>query len=207
MRWIEEDGRVTAFPESFRLQQRQHFRLRRPAIFQRARWPPRREIRTNGTVTAIAERFDGKPLNSPNDLVVHPDGSIWFTDPFYGINGNYEGFQAQHELKEAVYRVDGKNETDREGFRRSGQSEWHLFLTRLQEALCCRHRGTPREIKVWDVDGILLFATENVSCNSTYPDRALQQPQMAFVATWMETSGRERVPAFRLSRRPGNASG
>ena len=45
----------------------------------------------SGEVTVIADRFDGKPLNSPNDVVVHPDGSIWFTDPPYGIRGNYEG--------------------------------------------------------------------------------------------------------------------
>ena len=62
----------------------------------------------NGTLTLIAARFEGKSLNSPNDIVVHPDGGIWFTDPTYGINGNYEGFQGKPELKEAVYRVDGK---------------------------------------------------------------------------------------------------
>ncbi|MDE3165329.1 MAG: SMP-30/gluconolactonase/LRE family protein, partial [Acidobacteriota bacterium] len=60
----------------------------------------------DGTVTVIADKFNGKPLNSPNDIVVHPDGSIWFTDPPYGILGNYEGFAAKQELKEAVYRVD-----------------------------------------------------------------------------------------------------
>ena len=48
----------------------------------------------------IADKYNGKPLNSPNDVVVHPDGSIWFTDPPYGIMGNYEGFQAKQENKE-----------------------------------------------------------------------------------------------------------
>ena len=52
-------------------------------------------------------KFQGKRLNSPNDIVVHPDGGIWFTDPTYGINGNYEGFQSRAgESNEAVYRVD-----------------------------------------------------------------------------------------------------
>src|SRR5438309_11096287 len=58
----------------------------------------------NGTVTVIADRFQGKRLISPNDIVVHPDGGVWFTDPPYGINGSYEGFKADKELKEAVYR-------------------------------------------------------------------------------------------------------
>jgi gluconolactonase len=62
----------------------------------------------DGSVTVIADKYNGKPLNSPNDVVVHPDGSIWFTDPPYGIMGNYEGNQSKPELKEAVYRVDPK---------------------------------------------------------------------------------------------------
>jgi gluconolactonase len=60
----------------------------------------------DGSVTVIADKYNGKPLNSPNDIVVHPDGGIWFTDPPYGIMGNYEGYQAKQENKEAVYRVD-----------------------------------------------------------------------------------------------------
>src|SRR5438876_879858 len=63
---------------------------------------------SNLSVTVVADKFEGKRLNSPNDIAVHPDGSIWFTDPKYGINGNYEGFKADSELHVAVYRVDGK---------------------------------------------------------------------------------------------------
>ena len=48
----------------------------------------------DGSVTTIAEHYDGKRLNSPNDVVVHPDGGIWFTDPPYGIRGDYEGSSA-----------------------------------------------------------------------------------------------------------------
>jgi gluconolactonase len=68
----------------------------------------RRVTRTeyDGSITVIANEFGGKPLNSPNDVVVKSDGSIWFTDPHYGILTNYEGFQAAQELPCNVYRVD-----------------------------------------------------------------------------------------------------
>ena len=50
----------------------------------------------------------GKGFNAPNDAVVHPnDGSIWFTDPVFGLPGNYEGNQAESETAQAVYRIDG----------------------------------------------------------------------------------------------------
>ncbi len=68
----------------------------------------RRVTRTelDGSITVIADAFEGKPLNSPNDVVVKSDDSIWFTDPHYGIMTNYEGFAAEQELPCHVYRVD-----------------------------------------------------------------------------------------------------
>jgi gluconolactonase len=57
----------------------------------------------------ILDRFDGKRLNSPNDVVVKSDDSIWFTDPPFGILGNYEGERAEPELPTNVYRVDGRS--------------------------------------------------------------------------------------------------
>src|ERR1700738_711585 len=71
----------------------------------------RRVTRTeyDGSVTVLIEKFDGKPLNSPNDVVVKSDGSIWFTDPPFGILGNYEGMVATPELPTNVYRVDGRS--------------------------------------------------------------------------------------------------
>ena len=62
----------------------------------------------DGSITVMLDRFDGKRLNSPNDVVVKSDGSIWFTDPPFGILGNYEGEQAPPELPTNVYRVDGR---------------------------------------------------------------------------------------------------
>lgn len=68
----------------------------------------RRVTRTelDGNVTVIADSFDGKPLNSPNDVVVASDDSIWFSDPHYGILTDYEGFKAPQENPCVVYRAD-----------------------------------------------------------------------------------------------------
>jgi gluconolactonase len=69
----------------------------------------RRVSRTefDGSVTTIADRWNGKRLNSPNDVVVRSDGSIWFTDPAYGIDTDYEGDKAESEIGAChVYRVD-----------------------------------------------------------------------------------------------------
>jgi gluconolactonase len=72
----------------------------------------RRVTRTelDGSITIIADSYNGKKLNSPNDLVVASDGSIWFVDPGYGIGGYYEGIKAEKEqAKNNVYRVDPKS--------------------------------------------------------------------------------------------------
>ena len=72
----------------------------------------RRVTRTelDGSITLVADQYNGKKLNSPNDVAVASDGSIWFTDPIYGIAGNYEGIREQAEQeKHNVYRVDPKS--------------------------------------------------------------------------------------------------
>lgn len=72
----------------------------------------RRVTRTehDGTITVIADKYNGKKLNSPNDVVVASDGSIWFTDPTYGVRGWYEGLHGDIEQdKHNVYRVDPKS--------------------------------------------------------------------------------------------------
>ncbi|MDK4742727.1 SMP-30/gluconolactonase/LRE family protein [Rhizobium sp. CNPSo 3464] len=60
----------------------------------------------DGSITLIAERYQGKRLNSPNDVIVASDGAIWFTDPHYGIATDYEGYKSEQELPCNVYRVD-----------------------------------------------------------------------------------------------------
>lgn len=69
----------------------------------------RRVTRTehDGTITVLASHWKGKRLNSPNDVVVHSDGAVWFTDPSYGILSDYEGLKAESEIGAChVYRID-----------------------------------------------------------------------------------------------------
>ncbi len=68
----------------------------------------RRVTRTehDGTMSILMDRHGGKPLNAPNDVVVHSDGAVWFTDPGWGIAGHYEGDRASEALPRAVYRID-----------------------------------------------------------------------------------------------------
>jgi gluconolactonase len=72
----------------------------------------RRVTRTehDGSITVIASHHDGKRFNSPNDVVVKSDGSIWFTDPAYGIDSDYEGHKSDSEIGAChVYRVDPRS--------------------------------------------------------------------------------------------------
>jgi gluconolactonase len=68
----------------------------------------RRVTRTeyDGSITVLADSWQGKPLNAPNDVVVTRDGALWFTDPGYGIQWDYEGHKAAAEIPHAVYRLD-----------------------------------------------------------------------------------------------------
>jgi gluconolactonase len=73
----------------------------------------RRVVRTeyDGSITVLADRYDGKRLNSPNDVVVKSDGSVWFSDPTYGILHFYEGHRDTSEVPPAVYRIDPRSGT------------------------------------------------------------------------------------------------
>ncbi|WP_419913769.1 SMP-30/gluconolactonase/LRE family protein [Hoeflea sp.] len=105
MRWIPDVG-VSVFrsPSNFA---NGHTRDREGRLIS-CEHGTRRVTRTehDGSITVIADSYDGKRLNSPNDVVVKSDGTIWFTDPHYGIMTDYEGYKSEQELPCFVYRVD-----------------------------------------------------------------------------------------------------
>lgn len=108
MKWEEETGAVSVFRKPSN-NANGNTRDRQGRLIT-CEHDARRLTRTeyDGTITVLLDRFDGKPLNSPNDVVVKSDGSIWFTDPPFGILGYYEGHRATQELPANIYRVDGK---------------------------------------------------------------------------------------------------
>jgi gluconolactonase len=152
MRWIEEDGRVTVFrsPSGFSNGNTFDFEGRQLSCEHGNRRVARYE--PNGTVTVIADKFQGKRLNSPNDIVVHPDGGIWFTDPTYGIRGYYEGFKGESEIKEAVYRVDGKTGQIDKVTDELNEPNGICFSPDYKKVYIC-DTGTGREVRVYDIDG------------------------------------------------------
>jgi len=149
MRWIEDDSRVTRFRSPSRNSNGNTFDYQGRQLS--AEHGGRRVVRyePDGTITVIADNYRGKKLNSPNDLVVHPDGSIWFTDPSFGIRALYEGNPAESETKEAVYRVDGQ----------SGQIDLVSDEVGQPNGLCFSpdysllYVADSGQMKVWDVDG------------------------------------------------------
>jgi len=106
MKWEEETGAVSVFRHPSN-NANGNTRDRQGRLLT-CEHDTRRVTRTeyDGTITVIAERYDGRPLNSPNDIVCRSDGSIWFTDPPFGVLGYYEGHVAPPELPTNVYRVD-----------------------------------------------------------------------------------------------------
>ena len=109
LRWTEENGKVTVFrnPSNY---SNGNTRDRQGRLIT-CEHDSRRVTRTeyDGTITVLVDNYKGKRLNAPNDVVVHSNGSIWFTDPGYGILSDYEGHIDKFELPANVYRYDPVN--------------------------------------------------------------------------------------------------
>ena len=153
LRWDEETGATSVFrkPSNYA---NGHTRDRQGRIVS-CEHGGRRISRTeyDGTVTTVADSFQGKRLNSPNDLVVKSDGSIWFTDPTFGILGRYEGTKATPESPMNVYRVDasGAIELAVEGIN---QPNGLAFSPDEKILYIVESRSDPRKILAYDiVDG------------------------------------------------------
>ena len=106
LRWDEETGVVSTFRKPSN-NANGHTRDRYGRLVG-CEHDTRRVVRTeyDGSITVLADSYNGKKLNSPNDVVVKSDHSVWFTDPTFGILGYYEGHKDESENTPAVYRLD-----------------------------------------------------------------------------------------------------
>ena len=112
----------------------------------------RRVTRTepDGRITVLADSFEGKPLNSPNDIVVKSDGSVWFTDPFFGLLGFYEGEKAEPQLPFNVYRIDADGSIS---LAAAGINQPNGLAFSPDESILyiVESRSSPRNILAYDV--------------------------------------------------------
>jgi gluconolactonase len=162
LRWLEDTGEVSVFrsPSNY---SNGNFRDRAGRLLT-CEHDSRRVTRTehDGAITVLMDSYQGKKLNAPNDIVVHSDGAIWFTDPGYGIMSNYEGHKAAFELPANVYRLDPNtreatvvaSDMEKPNGLCFSPDEKLLYIV---DSATAKHPGDPRPIRVYDVvDGVRL---------------------------------------------------
>jgi gluconolactonase len=158
LRWIEDNGQTSLFRHPAGNSNGNTFDYQGRQIS--CQHGTRKVVRYehDGSETVLAETFDGKRFNAPNDAVVHPvDGAIWFTDPGYGSMMNYEGNKGPLELKEAVYRIDAKTGKITMVADEINKPNGLCFSPDYKK-LYVADTGTPKPgqhkpIRVWDVTG------------------------------------------------------
>jgi gluconolactonase len=159
LRWLEEDGHLSVFraPSNYTNGNTRDREGRLVSCEHDTRRVTRTEL--DGDITVLIDRYDGKKLNAPNDVVVASDGGIWFTDPGYGIDGPYEGHAAEALLPRNVYRLDpatGHAHVVAGDFVRPngiGFSPDERLLYVVDSGVS---HGGPAHIRVFDVDGARL---------------------------------------------------
>src|SRR5215468_5155129 len=151
IKWEEETGVVSAFrkPSNHANGNTRDRQGRLVTCEHEGRRVTRTEY--DGSTTVILDRFDGKRLNSPNDVVVKSDGSLWFTDPPFGILGNYEGDKAPPQLPTNVYRVDGKTGAANVVAGDIDGPNGLCFSPDESKLYIVESRARPRQIRVFDV--------------------------------------------------------
>ena len=158
LRWDEETGATTVFRKPSN-NANGHTRDRQGRLVS-CEHLTRRVTRTeyDGTVTVICDNYEGKRLNSPNDVVVKSDGSIWFTDPRFGILSNYEGEIAEAELPMNVYRVDGASGAVTVVTGEINAPNGLAFSPDETKIYIVESRSEPRRILVFDLteDGLVI---------------------------------------------------
>jgi len=162
LRWTEETAEVSVFrsPSNY---SNGNSRDRQGRLIT-CEHDTRRVTRTehDGTITVLMDHFQNKKLNAPNDVIVHSDGAIWFSDPGYGIMSNYEGHKSPFELPTNVYRLDPQtleptvvaSDMDKPNGLCFSPDEKKLYVADTGVA---RHPSDPHPIRVYDVvDGVRL---------------------------------------------------